>query len=167
MSDISNNIKRLRELKRMNQAQLAEKIGFSSHIISNWESGILRPDLKDLEKLSTIFNIPIEELLYPQNQRKEKRTTLLPLNPGFVVTSIALYFILLVWGGSLFAVPLLKKLLGGGINEEFLYFIYWGLILLVGYLAICTALISEYILAHASQDAQENPNQDAGLKGDQ
>ena len=52
---------------------------------------------------------------------------------------------LFVFGGAYLAVPLCSKLFGGGISEQFLYFLYWGLFLAVGFVALCTCLIAEMI----------------------
>ena len=80
-----------------------------------------------------------------------------PLTLKFLVGSIAAYVILLIFGGQWIAVPLFKKIIGGGIEQEFLYIIYWGLILLAGYIALCTCLLSEYFAAHADS-AEEKTN---------
>lgn len=76
---------------------------------------------------------------------KQKRKPLSPLTPKFILASILIYLVLFFLGGPLLAIPLFHKICGGGVEQEFIFLIYWGLILLVGYLAICTCVITEYI----------------------
>ena len=61
-----------------------------------------------------------------------------------------------IWGGGLIAIPLFKKLVGGGITEDFIIVVYWGLILLVAYPALCMCLISEYISGRRDDDTVDN-----------
>ncbi|MGI6028409.1 MAG: helix-turn-helix transcriptional regulator [Candidatus Heteroscillospira sp.] len=155
MADISNNIKKLRVLHGLSQEKLAEKIGVTRQTISSWERGTSFPDIATVERLSLIFNISIDELLYPLSSTKRNwSSTKLP-TLKFVVLSVLIYFVLLVWGGGFIAIPIFKNLVGGGINEEFIFVIYWGLILLVGYIALCTGLISEQLSGRGSECAPD------------
>lgn len=156
MADISNNIKNLRSLCHMSQSQLADMIGVTRQTISSWERGISYPDIEMLEKLSQIFEVGIDELLYPHLSRRKKLFVSKPLTVRFIIISIAIYFVFLIWGGGLIAVPLFRKLVGGSIGEEFIYIIYWGLILLVGYIALCAHLLSEYYVSAFSDELSIN-----------
>lgn len=98
-----------------------------------------------LMKLAEEFGMEADALLYPNGPGKEKRTRAEPLTPRFIILSVMIYTILLIWGGGVVAVPLFKKVIGGGVQEEYLFILYWGLILLVGYIAVCVCLITEYI----------------------
>lgn len=151
MADISNNIKKLRVLNGMSQEKLAEKIGVTRQTVSSWERGISFPDIATIERLSLIFNTSTDKLLYPISCEKRKWSRVKLPTLKFVVLSVLIYFVLLVWGGGLIAVPIFKKLVGGGISEEFIFVIYWGLILLVGYIAFCTCLIFEHITDHGDE----------------
>lgn len=71
MGDKMNNEKRgnflrkLRKSKKMTQAQLGDLINYTDKNISKWENGISFPtDPETLAKLSSIFNVSFEELLY-------------------------------------------------------------------------------------------------------
>lgn len=71
MGDKMNNEKRgnflrkLRKSNKMTQAQLGDLINYTDKNISKWENGISFPtDPETLEKLSSIFNVSFEELLY-------------------------------------------------------------------------------------------------------
>lgn len=60
-----NFLKNLRKSKKLTQAQLGELINYSDKNISKWENGISFPtDPETLKKLSSIFNVSFEELLY-------------------------------------------------------------------------------------------------------
>ena len=60
-------IKRLRESKRLNQNQLAEKIGVSNKAISKWETGRGYPDIALIEPLAKALGVSIIELFSGEN----------------------------------------------------------------------------------------------------
>lgn len=76
-------IHKLREDFSFSQEDLAKKIGVSPQAISKWELGTVMPDINNLLKLSSIFNVSVDFLLkddnkesdfsyYPINKQKEK-----------------------------------------------------------------------------------------------
>lgn len=149
MTDIAMNIKRRRTEKGLSQTQLAEMLSITTKTLSNWEDGTSFPDIKMLEKLAQGLDVEIERLIYPdfetENDNGIKTENCGRLTVGFVLLSVVIYFILLVVGGGLFAIPVLKGIVGGGVEEEFILVVYWGLVLLVGYIGLCACLISENI----------------------
>lgn len=56
-------IKRLREAKRLTQADLAGKIDVSSKTVSKWETGKGLPDVSLLEPLSAALGVSVMELM--------------------------------------------------------------------------------------------------------
>ena len=58
-----NNLKRLRELKDINQSKLAEKLGIGQSAISQWETGIAQPTAENLTKLADILGCTTDEIL--------------------------------------------------------------------------------------------------------
>lgn len=56
-------IKRLREAKRLTQAQLAEKLCVSDKAVSKWETGKGFPDVSLLEPLANALQVSLPELL--------------------------------------------------------------------------------------------------------
>ena len=60
---IGDRIKELRQKANLTQAELAEKMGFTSQTVSNWESGTREPDISALATLSQIFNVSLDYLL--------------------------------------------------------------------------------------------------------
>lgn len=55
-------IKELREQNNLSQKQLAVNMGVIPTVVSNWESEVALPKTRDLPKLATVLNCPIDEL---------------------------------------------------------------------------------------------------------
>lgn len=64
MTKISKNIKNLRIEKGMTQSDLANVLYISRQAVSSWENGRTQPDVEMLGKLSQVFAVSVEELLY-------------------------------------------------------------------------------------------------------
>lgn len=62
-----------------------------------------------------------------------------------VLITLIAFYILLTIGGGWIGIPMFKVILGGGVREEYLYPLYWGMMLLAGLIVICTQLIIEHI----------------------
>lgn len=58
------NLKYLRKLHDISQAELAQAIEKVSSTISNWETAKQNPDLMDLIKICNYFNIQIQDIVY-------------------------------------------------------------------------------------------------------
>lgn len=145
MSDIAKNIKKLRMDQGLSQAQLAEKLNVTRQTISSWERGNSFPDVGMLVQIAEALNAEVNDLIYPTAKQKQGFGRVEPLSPGFAIWSVLLYAVLLILGGAYIALPLFRAILGGDMWADYLYFIFWGLILLVGYIAICVGLITEYL----------------------
>lgn len=52
-----------RRQKKLNQTELAERIGVTQKTVSKWEIGVYRPDREHIKKLSEVLECPIEDLL--------------------------------------------------------------------------------------------------------
>lgn len=61
--DISNQIKKRRQEKRLSQEELAERIYVSRQTISNWETDKTYPDIQSLLMLSVLFDTTIDALV--------------------------------------------------------------------------------------------------------
>ena len=57
-----HNLKKLRKLQGLNQAQLAKKIGVASNSISNYENGVSTPDFKIIDKIVEALEVSREAL---------------------------------------------------------------------------------------------------------
>lgn len=93
MAKISKNIKRLRTLNNLSQEELAQQLFISRQAVSSWENNRTQPDVEMIKKLSELFNVPVEDLIYG-----EKRNTQLEEN---VKTGKTLFMVFSIVG-SLF-----------------------------------------------------------------
>lgn len=63
LKGIGQMIRNARIRKGMTQAGLAETIGVSQGAVGQWEQGMTIPRPKHIVRLSTLLDIPVEELL--------------------------------------------------------------------------------------------------------
>lgn len=175
MSDFAKNMKQLRLARDMSQVQLAEQLNVTRQTVSNWERGLSHPDLDLLMALSEALGVEVNDLIYPQIRKRRGAPKTAPLSPKFILGSVFGYFILFIYGGASIGIPLFQKLVGGGIAEQRTLVLYWGLILLVGYIASCVCLITEYIVDAASGpessdlgplSGKDGPKQADSIEGD-
>lgn len=68
MDQIGKHIKKYREEKGLTQEQLAEQMSVTRQAVSNWENAKTQPDIDTLFRLSQIFEISIEELIYGEKR---------------------------------------------------------------------------------------------------
>ena len=66
---IGNNIKALREERKLTQDQVAEALGISFQAVSSWERDEYKPDTEKLIKLAEIFDVSVSAIA------EEKRNT--------------------------------------------------------------------------------------------
>ncbi len=50
---------------KMTQTEAAEKMGVSKQTILNWEKGRVSPRISDIKMLSSIYNIPEDNIFLP------------------------------------------------------------------------------------------------------
>ena len=70
--NFGQNLKKLRKNAKLTQSQLAEKLGMKQNAYILWEQKATNPTLELLEKLSAIYQIPIQELII-KTDNKEKQ----------------------------------------------------------------------------------------------
>ncbi len=63
-------LKRLRQEKKLDFAELAEKIGIHSTQLRRYEKGESQPTLDVLRKMAVALNVPGDELLFDEEERK-------------------------------------------------------------------------------------------------
>ena len=63
-----SDLKRLRKVLNLTQADMAEKLGITPAYYAHIENGRRKVSLKLAYKLSKIFNLSIEEIFFPQGQ---------------------------------------------------------------------------------------------------
>jgi len=92
----------LRKQEKMTQEKFAELIGVTRQTISNWELNTTRPDLTQIEKISKLFHVSIDELLDNDVQnilveKVNKTEKIVNKNTKTIkVLVITIYFILLL-----------------------------------------------------------------------
>ncbi len=70
MDQIGKNIKKYREERGITQEQLAAQMNVTRQAVSNWENAKTQPDLDTLFRLSQIFGISVEELIYGEKREE-------------------------------------------------------------------------------------------------
>ena len=88
MTKISKNIKRLRMLQNMSQEELAQKLFVSRQAVSSWENNRTQPDLDMIKKISELFGVEIEELLYGEKRNTQLEESVRTSKTLFMVFSI-------------------------------------------------------------------------------
>lgn len=69
---IGNNIFKFRKYKNLTQKELADKIGRTPAVVSNWEKGNHVPDYETIDMLCKIFEVTPNEMFgWESNQRIE------------------------------------------------------------------------------------------------
>ena len=75
---ISENIKRLREMYGLTQAELGEIAGVSDKAVSTWEAGTKSPRMGAIQRMADHFGIKKSDIIDDAGMKPEKR--------GIVVT---------------------------------------------------------------------------------
>ena len=57
------NLRTLREVEKLKQSELAEKLGVTQRKVSYWETEKVEPSLADLWKIADFFNVSVDELI--------------------------------------------------------------------------------------------------------
>lgn len=68
-----NQLKYYRNIHKLSQEELAEKIGISRQAYSNYEQGIREPNLDILRRLCIIFDCTADELLEIETVAERKK----------------------------------------------------------------------------------------------
>lgn len=74
-----NNLRKLRTLEGLSQAEFAQKIGAAQNTVSQWELGTRDIDSERLEQLADFFNVSVDYLLKrtddptPPSKKGEKK----------------------------------------------------------------------------------------------
>ncbi len=66
---LNTNISKLRATAKLTQSELAEKLGVSHQSVQKWESGESKPELEKLIKLSQIFGVSLDCIVFDTSAR--------------------------------------------------------------------------------------------------
>lgn len=72
ISSIGTRIRELRKIKNISQEELANELSVSRQTISKWESGIVSPDINNIEMISKFFEVSTDYII---NGKKNKTST--------------------------------------------------------------------------------------------
>ena len=64
MNKIGERIKKAREAKKLSLEKVAKKLKIEQKLLEDWESGALEPDTKSANKLSNIFGVSSDYLIF-------------------------------------------------------------------------------------------------------
>ena len=62
MKNLGENIRKFRRMRRISQADLAQNVGKSKNVVSNWENGINSPDVETVDKICKLLRVTPNEL---------------------------------------------------------------------------------------------------------
>lgn len=88
MRDIGKNIKHLREVNKLSQEQLAEKLFVTRQTISNYETGRSRPDVEMLQKIAEVLDTDVNTVIYGVEESPEQRLERKTLVIAFLITLV-------------------------------------------------------------------------------
>lgn len=64
------SIKAARVNKGWNQKKAASEIGTSVFALSNYECGVTSPTMEIAEKMSAVYDVPLENLEFPKRKKR-------------------------------------------------------------------------------------------------
>ena len=95
--EIANKIQKLRKKVNMSQEELSNKVGVTRQTISNWETGISAPDIKQAKELAKVFNVTLDELVGNEiHDTLIKKTTNIEKLAGITIRFIEILIFLIV-----------------------------------------------------------------------
>ena len=80
--DFGNYLFKLRKENNLTQRFVAYQLDVSDKAVSKWEMGKSKPDLEKLKLLSTLYNVPLNELLYNQEKNRGVKINKIVLTGG-------------------------------------------------------------------------------------
>lgn len=103
MRDIGKNIRYLRQLKKMTQDGLAERLFVTRQTVSNYETGKSRPDIEMLIRIAQTLDTDPNTVLYGIPQQENRRRKIFKL-------CLSLAVLIIVWIGFSHLAALAKRI---------------------------------------------------------
>lgn len=88
--NFSSNLIRLRKTNGLTQLALAEKLNYSDKAISKWEVGSVIPDVETMTHIAEFFGITVNDLIYPESNKKKLKKIFLENHLNITMLSIGL-----------------------------------------------------------------------------
>jgi transcriptional regulator with XRE-family HTH domain/CYTH domain-containing protein len=79
---LGNKLYELRKEKNLTQEDLALLLDISDKSVSKWENGSSKPSITNLKKISSIFDISLDDLIELDDEKKEKKIVKIVLTGG-------------------------------------------------------------------------------------
>lgn len=70
----SDELRKLRKQKKLNQTSLAEAVGMSQATVAAWENGTRKPDVETISFLADYFGVTVDYLMGREESPKEAPT---------------------------------------------------------------------------------------------
>ena len=80
--ELGNKIYELRKKKNLTQEDLALLLDISDKSVSKWENGTSKPTIENLKKLSSIFDISLDDLIEDNSNKKKQKIMKIVLTGG-------------------------------------------------------------------------------------
>src|SRR5262245_16143263 len=61
-TNLSNRLRKARDMARLTQADLAEQLGVTSQAVSQWERGETVPETRNIPRIAAALQVPLDEL---------------------------------------------------------------------------------------------------------
>jgi transcriptional regulator with XRE-family HTH domain len=74
-TNLSNRLRKARDVARLTQAELAEQIGVTSQAVSQWERGETKPEVRNLRRIAVTLQVPLTELIILMGEDADHRRT--------------------------------------------------------------------------------------------
>ena len=115
---INDVIKQIRKENNLTQKDLAEKLYVSDKTISSWETGRTTPDIYQLERISILYKIPMNDLMKGNISQfvvfKYRITKLLKRTNQLIKANLFLFILSLLF--------IMSLILLGTLNVKYAYF---------------------------------------------
>ena len=96
---LGENIYKYRTALGMSQASLADELEVSRQSVSKWENGTAIPDLDRLVKMSKLFGVSLDDIVFGEVSPKKESSSPSSISPFSIIPSrIIVGFVLLIFG---------------------------------------------------------------------
>lgn len=153
MNIVGENLKAIRKKKGISQEELAGRLNVTRQTVSNWERGAAYPDIDMLKMIAEQLEVEVTRIIYSDSERG--RVTSIASVGCLPVLLTPVVFFALMFFGIIVYLPMFKGTFGGGIPEEYLYPIYFGVIMLATLMVACTSIVLEEIREQKRKDDGE------------